>query len=335
MELSAPCRVPSGWLPAAAGWDVTLADGARRRYRGVVIANGHNWDPRWPEIPGTFAGASIHSADYKTPEICRGKRVLVVGGGNSGFDIAIDVAPYAATTFHSLRRGYHVLPRYLRGAPIDQCGQLALRWRLPLWARRWGAVRSLRDAWGKEELKILPQPDHRLFETHPVINSRWPYAVSQGDITVKPNVKGLDGNHAEFVDGSREPIDLIINATGYKISFPFIDGTHLNWREGRPELYLNVFHPERDDLFVAGLIQPDSGQFGLVDYQSQLIAEYVRGIDKQRPAARRFQAEKKRAARSSLDGGIQYIRSPRHLVEVEHYSYRRSLQRQIKRLRGR
>jgi hypothetical protein len=94
-------------------------------------------------------------------------------------------------------------------------------------------------------------------------------------------------------------------------------------------LYLNVFHPERDDLFVAGLIQPDSGQFGLVDYQAKLIAAYVRGTDDRTAAAERFRREKRSGA-ARLDGGIRYVSSPRHLVEVEHFTYRRLLQRKIK-----
>ncbi|HVW38879.1 MAG TPA: NAD(P)-binding domain-containing protein, partial [Pirellulales bacterium] len=78
-----------------------------RRYRGVIIANGHNWDPKWPEFPGRFDGLSLHSAEYKTPDVLRGRRVLVVGGGNSGCDIAVEAAQNAVRTFHSLRRGYH------------------------------------------------------------------------------------------------------------------------------------------------------------------------------------------------------------------------------------
>jgi hypothetical protein len=96
-------------------------------------------------------------------------------------------------------------------------------------------------------------------------------------------------------------------------------------------LYLNVFHPQRDDLYFVGLIQPDSGQFGLVDYQSQLVAAYVRGLDRNEPAAVRFQREK-RENQMALDGGIRYVQSPRHLVEVAHYSYQRELQRRIKKL---
>jgi hypothetical protein len=319
--------------PSSAGWDVILADGTRRRYRGVVIANGHNWDPRWPQYPGQFAGLSIHSAQYKTPQICRARRVLVVGGGNSGFDIAADVAPHASATLHSLRRGYHILPRFFRGLPIDQLGEWALRWRVPLWLRRLVARRRRQVAWGKVVVNKLPEPDHRLFETHPVINSRWPYAVSSGAIRVKPDVRFLDGAGVVFADGSREPVDVIIYATGYKLSFPFIDQQHLNWCDGRPELYLHIFHPERDDQFVVGMIQPDSGQFGLVDYQAQLIAEYLGGLQQGSAAAKRFQREK-RESPPRLDGGVRYVRSPRHLVEVEHFSYRRRLQREIKRFRS-
>jgi cation diffusion facilitator CzcD-associated flavoprotein CzcO len=313
---------------------VTISDGTRHQYRGVVIANGHNWDPRWPDYPGQFRGTVLHSSQYKAPELCQGQRVLVVGGGNSGFDIAVDVAPWAAATYHSLRRGYHVLPRYLRGAPIDQCGQWALRWRLPLWLRRFGAARAARIAWGERAWRSLPPPDHRLFETHPVINSRWPYEVSRGAIRVMPDVRQLDGAGVVFINGRRESIDLIIYATGYKLSFPFIDCEHLNWRNGRPELYLNVFHPDRDDLFVAGLIQPDSGQFGLADYQAQLIAAYIRALDEQLPAARRFQDKKRQDSGESLGGGIRYVCSPRHLVEVEHHSYRRRLRRWVAQFRA-
>ncbi len=314
------------------GWTVTLADGSRRLYRGVVIANGHNWAPRWPEYRGTFSGPVLHSSQYKVPEAYRGQRVLVVGGGNSGFDIATDVANHAATTFHSLRRGYHILPRFNRGTPVDESAEWALRWRVPLWFRRQRALKMREAVWAERVARHLPQPDHRLFETHPIINSRWPYAVADGAIHVKPDVDCFEGSVVRFVDGSHEEIDALVYATGYKLSFPFIDRAYLNWRDDRPELYLNIFHPHRDDLFVAGLIQPDSGQFGLVDLQAQLIAAYLEGLARELSAAKRFRHQKAKK-QAALSNGIRYINSPRHLLEVEHASYRRILKRYVRRLR--
>lgn len=310
------------------GWEVTLASGERRRYRGVVIANGHNWDPRWPSYPGDFAGEVLHSSQYKTPEVLAGKRVLVVGGGNSGYDLATESARYAAATYHSLRRGYALLPRFFRGRPVDEGGEWMLRWRLPLWLRRLAIARVCRAAWKPHE---PPQVDHAFFETHPSINGRWPLDVARGAVAVKPDIRAFEGGEVIFEDGSRESIDLVIYATGFNISFPFLDVAELNWRRDRPELYLNIFHPERDDVFVVGLIQPDSGQFGLVDCQSQLIAAYLNGLKGQRPAAARLKSAKRNCSLTS--NGIRYIDSPRHLLEVEHFSYRRTLERQIRQLR--
>ncbi len=318
--------------PAGDFWDVRLADGSVRRYRGVVIANGHNWDPNWPSFPGEFRGTVLHSSQYKRPDVLVGKRVLVVGAGNSGCDIAVESSRYAARTFHSLRRGYHYLPKFLHGKPIDACGERWLRWRVPLWLRRIVSKVLVRFAIGAPQQYGLPKPDHKLFETHPIINSEMLYQVGHGRIVPKPDVAELCGERVRFADGSEEPIDVIVYATGFRISFPFIDQRHLNWRDGRPELFLNVFHPERDNLFIAGLIQPDSGQWGLVDYQAQLIGRYLRALDAGRPSAERFR-RRSRAVRFDLSHGIHYVKSPRHLLEVEHYSYRQTLQRFIAALR--
>ena len=310
------------------GWNVTIGSGERRRYRGVVIANGHNWGPRWPTLPGHFAGTLLHSSEYKVPEVLVGRRVLVVGGGNSGFDIASESARHASATFHSLRRQYQVLPRFFRGRPIDTCGRWMLEWRLPMWFRRLSAARACRKVWAARSRPVLPGPSHKLFETHPVINSSWPNRVACGDIAIKPNVRELRGNSVFFEDGSQEAVDVIICATGFRISFPFLPTEYVNWHRGRPDLFLNVFHPDRDDLFVAGLIQPDSGQFGLVDLQSRLIAQYIAGLQADCTGARDIQ-EYKRKNRSQTAGAIRYVPSPRHVLEVEHYGYRRQLQRWI------
>ena len=133
---------------AKAEWQLTLDGGEQRHYCGIVIANGHNWDPKWPEYSGKFDGQTLHSSQYKTPDILTDKRVLVVGAGNSGCDIAVESAQNAAATFHSIRRGYHYLPKFYRGKPIDQLNERLLRWRLPLWLRRAVAAYAVKLAVG-------------------------------------------------------------------------------------------------------------------------------------------------------------------------------------------
>ncbi len=317
--------------PSDNGWLMTFADGSRRRYRGLIIANGHNWDPQWPNYPGTFAGTVLHSCQYKTPDVLVGRRVLVVGGGNSGCDIAVESAQHAAATYHSLRRGYHYLPKLVFGRPIDQAGERYLRWRVPLFIRRMISSLVSRLVLGRPERFHLPRPDHRLFETHPIINSQMMYYAAHGRLQPKPDIAELAPQRVRFVDGSEAEVDVIVYATGFKITIPFVDPGLFDWRDDRPELYLNVFHPQRDDLFVLGLIQPDSGQWGLVDYQSQLVARYVQACVERPAQAERFRRQKA-LEKPDLGHGIRYIRSPRHRLEVEHFSYRQRLQKGLRQL---
>jgi Flavin-binding monooxygenase-like len=318
------------WIePAGGGWSVRLAGGEVRQYAGVVIANGHHWDPRIPQLPGQFSGLALHSSRYKTPDILRGRRVLVVGAGNSGCDIAVESAQNAAATFHSVRRGYHYLPKFLFGQPTDQTGERLLRWRLPLGLRRLLAGRAIRIALGRPETYSLPAADHKLFETHPIINSQMLYYVGHGKIRIKPDVLSLDGDRVRFADGSSERIEVLIYATGFRITIPFVDPAHLNWQGDRPGLFLGAFHPQYDNLFVAGLIQPDSGLWGLVDRQAQLIARFLLAVRNAPQKAERFR-RLKRSAETIAAGPVRYVRSPRHAVEVEHFSYRRRLEKLLR-----
>ncbi len=272
----------------------------------------------------------LHSAQYKTPDVLKDKVVLVVGAGNSGCDIAVEAAQNARKTFHSIRRGYYYIPKFFFGKPADQIGEITLKLRLPLWMRRALNTALLKLMVGNPQEYGLPKPDHKLFETHPIVNSQMLYYLAHGDIIPKPDISRFEGRRVLFVDGSEAMVDLIIFATGFKISFPFIDHQFLNWQNGRPELYLNIFHPQDDTLFVAGLIQPDSGQWGLVDYQTQLIARFLWAVEHQPAKANWFRKLKARP-NPDLGGGIRYVNSTRHYLEVEHFSYRQRLKKLIKR----
>ena len=223
------------------------------------------------------------------------------------------------------------MPKYLIGKPADQVGDQMLALGLPLWLRRAIATVTQRILVGTPKRSHLPVPDHALFETHPVVNTLLPYYVGQGDMTPKPDVARFDGTTVHFTDGTSCEVDLIVFATGYHIEFPFIDHAHLNWTDGRPLLHHNVFHPRYDTLFVAGLIQPDSGQFGLVHWQTLALARYLAAVHDGSPKAAAFRAEKGAPAAGS-SGGVHYKNSTRHFVEVEHWSYRKGLERVAARL---
>ncbi len=310
----------------ATTWDVEIAAGTTHRFDAVVIANGHHVAPRVPQYPGRFTGETIHSAEYRSPEIFPGKRVLVIGGGNSGCDIVVEAAQFADHAWHSTRRGYWYMPKYIFGRPADQVAELMHTLRVPLGLRRGSATLLHRLLVGSPRRTGLPRPDHRLFETHPVVNSLLPYYVGQGDITPVPDVARFEDRIVHFVDGRSIAVDLVVFATGYQLDFAFIEPRHLNWEKGRPELYLHVFHPVYDTLFLAGLIQPDSGQFGLVHWQTLAAARFARARLAGSAAAEPLRRRKQNPA-ADLGGGIRYKESPRHGLEVEHWTYQRTLRR--------
>ncbi len=320
--------------PPGTGWIVHVGDGAPRRYAGVVIASGHNHVPRWPKIPGTFSGHLLHAANYKSPTdpvAIAGKRVLVIGGGNSGCDIAVECSWHAAVTAHSTRRGYFVVPRFVMGRPADLRGERLLKMHAPLWLRRLIALGGIARTVGLPWKHGLPRPDHRIFETHPVINADLLARIDARAIRAAGDIAALDGSGVIFTNGQREEFDVVICATGYETTLPFINCQLLgaDASDGIPQLFMNLLHPSRDDIAVVGLIQPDSGQWGITGVQSQLVASMARAARDAPRAAAWLYARRQRPPRPTP---IRYINSPRHALEVEHFSYRRELERLVESL---
>jgi len=148
---------------------------------------------------------------------------------------------------------------------------------------------------------------------------------------VRPDIRRFERRTVVFEDGSRDEVDIAIFATGYELVFPFIDSAHLNWRDGRPQLYKNVFHPEYDNLFVAGMIQRDSGQFGLVHWQMLAVARFLALRRSRSPVADRF-GRLKREVDEDLGHGIRYEASSHHLLEAEHWSYLKGMKKTVRKL---
>lgn len=263
-------------------WRLTLDNGEVRHHDLLIVANGHHWDPRYPEppFPGSFNGPMIHSHHYIDafdPVPMHGKKILVVGIGNSAMDIACELSHrgVAEKLTLSTRRGAYVIPKYLFGRPLDKLIQ-SKPW-LPMWPQRLFGAMLVRLAVGRMESYGLPKPAFKIWQAHPTVSSEFLIRCGSGDITVRPNVAELLGDRVRFTDGSVEPIDAIILATGYKISFPFFGPEVIDAPDNNVPLFKRAFKPGTPNLIFVGLAQAVPSIIKFVEVQTRWLAAYVAG----------------------------------------------------------
>jgi cation diffusion facilitator CzcD-associated flavoprotein CzcO len=315
---------------AGSGWRANFDKGESRDYEGVVIANGHLSDPLMPKVSGNFSGTAMHAKEYKSPEIFEGKRVLIVGMGNTGCDIVVDAVHRAKSVLWSVRGGNHFVPKFVAGKPADERNHKA-KIVLPKWLRSRLHEPIARLLAGPPERFGLPKPEHRLYDRTPIVNSLVLLHLGQGDVQVRTPIKSFEGSTVIFEDGKRDEVDIVIFATGYKITFPFLDElSPLNWQSqfGAPRLYMNMFPPEDNGLFVAGLLEGAGVGWPGRALQTDLIAAYLKARKEKPAAAQEFRREIERycARPVSKDRG-------EHGIFVDFLQYKRDLKRAIARLR--
>jgi dimethylaniline monooxygenase (N-oxide forming) len=311
------------------GWRVTTDRGERLAYDVVAVANGHHWAPRWPDppFPGRFDGLEMHSHHYvdpSEPHELRGKRVVVVGMGNSAMDIACELSREgtAARVFLAARRGAYVIPHYWFGKPLDQLIALP-RW-TPYAVQRWIAETSYKIAVGDITRFGLPRPDHRLGEAHPTISSELLPRLGRGDLQIKPNLERLEGDRVRFCDGTVEPVDAIVYCTGYHVRFPFLDPAIADAPDNDLPLFHRVFKPGLDDLFFVGLLQPLGAIMPLAEAQAKWLGEYLSG----EYALPDDDAMRGAIAKDRLAMFRRYVRSARHTMQVDFDDYLWKLDRE-------
>jgi dimethylaniline monooxygenase (N-oxide forming) len=322
--------------PADGEWAVTTKAGsgaeATERYQAVLVANGHHWDPRWPEpaFPGSeeFEGEQLHAHHYREPDVLRGKRVLVLGLGNSATDIAVESSRIADKTFLATRRGAYVIPKYVNGKPIDELSNPVTSM-TPLAVQRFFAMRALAVASAADPTAYgLPKPDHKLFEAHPTVSSELLPRLGHGDITPKPNIERFAGGRTvRFVDGSSEEIDLVVYCTGYKMTFPFFDPKVVSAPDNRLPLYRRVVSVERPGLYFIGFIQPLGPIMPLAEAQAEWVADLLGG----RTALPSAGEMKREIASEERKMRKRFVTSKRHTVEVDFHPYLREIRRERKR----
>jgi cation diffusion facilitator CzcD-associated flavoprotein CzcO len=309
------------------GWRITT-DGGEERFDALLVCNGHHWDPSFPDFPGQFDGDTIHSHHYidpTEPVDLRGRRVLVVGIGNSAVDIVSELSRkgVADRVLISTRSGAWVMPKYVFGRPLDQVVH-TIPW-LPMSLQRRAARLLPRLVSGRMEDFGLPHPNHQFLEAHPTVSSELLLRLGSGDAVAKPDIAELQGDRVRFADGSVEPVDAIIWATGYRISFPFFDPEFISAPGNVVRLYKRMFKPGIDDLAFIGLGQAIPTIFPFAEVQAKLAARWLAG-EWALPSVSDMEAEIRRDERIHLR---HYASRQRHTMQLDFYVYEYDMRKRV------
>lgn len=296
-----------------------------RTYDAVMVANGHHWDARWPEpaYPGQFDGEQIHAHDYRSGDQLDDRDIVVVGAGNSAMDIAVEGSHRARNVSLSIRRGQWVMKKTVFGAATDQ---VALPGWVPWWVTsarlRLGALLS-----GGLKKYGLPKPPHSPGQSHPVQSDAIRDRLGAGAITVRPGIERLEKDRVVFTDGSSATADLIVWATGYRVSFPFFDPGLISAENNDLPLWKRMVHPDRPGLFFIGLLQPVGAVMPLAQAQSELVVKVLTGeceLPSRRDMVKTMHDDDQRNKR-------QFYDSPRHTMQVDFDHYLWDLKREMRR----
>jgi hypothetical protein len=310
-----------GWMLRATG----PAGETEARYDGVILANGTLAEPNIPNFRGEFTGELMHTSAYKSASQLTGKRVLIIGAGNSGCDIAVDAVHHAESVDMSVRRGYYFVPRYLFGKPSDTLNQGRP---LPARIKQFVDKRVLQAFTGDPVRFGFPRPDYKLYESHPIVNTLILNHLGQGDLSIRADIDRFEGQTVHFRDGTRGEYDLVLLATGYTLDYPFVDRAALNWTGWSPKLFLNIFPPSFNGLYVMGMIEASGiGWQGRYE-QAELIATYLSALQQHPERAAAFRA-RVREPWPDLTGGYRYLGLERMSYYVNKDAYRRTVRAAI------
>jgi thioredoxin reductase len=287
----------------------------------LTVCNGHHWLPRMPEYAGTFTGEMLHSHNVKRFSYFKDKRVLVIGGGNSACDVAVESSRVAQKVDMSWRRGYWIVPKFNMGMAADVMGEKIQFLPRAIWSKVVAFTLKIRN--GSNALYGLPNPTTPFGSHHPTVNEDLFFTIRHGKIKPRPDIERFDGSKVHFKDGSVGEYDVIVACTGYIIAHPFFDKNFIDYSEGDVPLWLRMMHPTIHNLYFIGLFQPLGCIWPGSELQSKIMAKELAGTW-QRP----------KNINALIDNELKnpdldQIKTPRHTITVHYQKFRKRLLAQL------
>jgi len=305
-------------------WEVLVEhEGLQKKskFTRLIVCNGHHWKPRLPNYPGNFDGEFLHSHQYKKAAPFANKKVLVIGGGNSACDVAVETSRVSEKTVISWRRGYRIIPKFIFGKPSDVTASKFSF--LPQRLRFFISATIIKLFIGSNKLYGLPKSTQKFGATHPTINDELLYKIRHGKVFFKGDIARYEGKDVVFKDGTKEAFDTIVACTGFILSHPFFDKEFIDYSEGDVPLYLKMFHEKYDTLYFVGMFQPLGCIWPGAELQSKLLAREIKGLWK------RPRNIKELCNREVTHPHIKQIKSPRHTITVDYHKFVKQLKKYL------
>lgn len=310
-------------------WDVvTETEGKQEKhvFDAILVCTGHHTHAKLPldSFPGIekFKGQYFHSRDYKNPEAFKNKKIIVIGIGNTAVDLVVELSSVAKQVFLSTRRGAWLVNRVCDdGFPLDV-----------VYFSRFNAILqckfpSMIDTYMENKFNSRVdhdnfglKPKHRFFSQHPTISDDLPNRIISGRVIMKTNIKRFTETDVFFEDGTVEKdVDVVIFATGYNFSFPYIDESVIKVEHNEVPLYKMVFPPhlEKPTMAFIGYIQPVGAIMPVSEIQSRWATRVFKGLAKL-PSMDKMKEE---TTKRREDLQKRYVKSERHTIQVDYVPY--------------
>jgi hypothetical protein len=228
----------------------------------------------------------------------------------------VESSRVAERTYLAMRRGAHIVPKYVFGVPTDHLTDSVIA-RTPTVVQQLSMAAMLRLTRGRITDYGLPKPDHAVLHAHPTVSDDLLTRLGHGDLTVLPNIDRFEGSKVFFTDGSAHEIDVVVYCTGYKVSFPFLDDRVVRTEDNHVDLYRRVVDPDHPGLYFVGLIQPLGAIMPLAEAQAEWVGDLVT-----RQAALPTYDEMQQQIRA-YDERLRkrYVASKRHTIQVDFHKY--------------